>query len=334
MKIASNKAGWPIALSVLVILLLWGFGSGTGRPPEGPPIKLSMAVSPAIYSGLIAVADEKNFFKEAGIDISIQPYPSGLEAIKAMCRGDVRVATASDVAFAVEMLKDPTLRVLVSIGTTDGSQIVARKDRGIQTPSDLRGKRIGFSADTVSDYFLYTFLLIENISPNEITAVNIAPARQVEALLNGEVDAVSAFEIFAYEAAERLGANGVSWFSQYNLDYHWFLAIKDGAARSAEPLKRLLSALLKAEAFVQSDEAGAKRLIARKWGYDPAFVEASWQQTRLEVLFNQSMVTSLQNYVQWKLKKTGRTEVPPDVLQYLHTDVMDAVAPELVTIYR
>ncbi|MDX9786280.1 MAG: ABC transporter substrate-binding protein [Desulfobacterales bacterium] len=334
MRIAPHKVIGAIALSVIVILLLWAGVASVDRSPWGPPLKLSIAVAPAIYSGLIAVADEKNYFKEAGLDISIQPYPSGLEALRAMCRGDARVATAADVAFSVEVLKDPALRVLASIGTTEGSKIVARKDRGIRTPSDLRGKRIGFSADTVSDYFLYTFLLIENISPNEVTAVNIAPARQVEVLLNGEVDAVSAFEIFAYEATVRLDANGVSWSSQNNLDYHWILAMKDGAVRSAEPLKRLLSALLKAESFVRSDEAEAKRLVARKWGFDPAFVEASWRQTRLEVLFNQSMVNALQNYVQWKLKKAGRTEVPPDVLQYLHTDVMDAVAPELVTLYR
>lgn len=334
MKFAPPMVGRLIFLSVIVMLLSGGCRAGADGPPEGPPLKLTLAVSPSICSGLIAVADEKGYFKEAGIDVSIQLYPSGYDALKAMRRGDARVATTADITFSAEIYNDPSLRVLAVIGTTLGSQIVARKDSGIQTPSDLKGKRIGYCADTVTDYFLYAFLLIENISPDEITAVDIAPSRQVEALLNGDVDAVSVIQRYAFQATTRLGANAVSWPSQSNLHYHWVLATKEGTARSAEPLKRLLNALLKAETFVQSNAAETKSILARKWGYDPAVVQASWTQTRFSVSLNQSVVISLQNYLLWKTKKTGGTEDPPDILNYLHTDVMDAVAPKSVTIFR
>jgi len=91
---------------------------------------------------------------------------------------------------------------------------VARKDRNIQNPSDLKGKKIGFSAGTVSDYFLYAFLMTENIPPKDVMLVDIPADRQVEAIVKGDVDAVSAFEIFAFEAEKLLGENAVSWTSR------------------------------------------------------------------------------------------------------------------------
>ncbi len=324
-------------LSVLlsfVILVSWGCESDVERPPEGLPLKLSLAVSPATYSGLIAIADEKGYFKEEGLEVETDLYPSGRGALDAVCRGEAQVATVADIAFSAKALEDPAIRVLASIGTTVGSQIVARGDRNIQHPSDLREKRVGFSSNTVSDYFLHAFLMTENIPIKDITAVDIPPARQVEAVVNGDVDAVSAFEIFAFEAKKRLGKNAVSWDSQNNLSYHWLLAAEESVTRSPEPLKRLLKALIKAEDFNLANEEETKRIIARKWGLNPAFIRESWPKTRLDVSFGQSIVTSLQNYTRWQRSKEGEFGDPPDVLNYLYTRALDEVAPSLVTIFR
>jgi NitT/TauT family transport system substrate-binding protein len=334
MTSSAYKTGLPKVLLLIVILVSWGCEPGAERAPEGPALELSLAVSPATYSGLIAVADDKGYFKEAGLDVSVDLHPSGREALDAVCRGEAHVATVADIAFSAKALKQPSIRVLASIGTSVGSRIVARRDRNIQNPSDLKGKRVGFSSDTVSDYFLYAFLMTENISPKDITAVDIPPARQVEALVDGKVDAVSAFELFSFEAKERLGENAVSWDSQNNLAYHWILAAEESLTRSPEPLKRLLKALIRAEEFALANEEETKRIIARKWGLDPAFLQDIWPQTRLSVSFGQSIVTSLRNYTRWQMTKKGQSEDPPEVLDYLHTGILDEVAPRLVTIFR
>ena len=101
-----------------------------------------------------------------------------------MMGGEAQVATVSDIAFALTMNEDPSLRIIASIGTSVGSQIVARKDRNIHEPADLTGKRIGYSPGTASDYFLHSFLLTNHISQKDITVVAIPPARQVEAIVS------------------------------------------------------------------------------------------------------------------------------------------------------
>jgi len=329
-----HKSKMVKALLLIVVLIAWGCQNSEHRTPEGPPVKLSLAVSPAVYSGLIAIADDKGYFKDAALDLSMDLYPSGREALEAVCRGEAQAATVADIAFSTMALEEPSIRVLASIGTTIGSRIVARKDRNIESPFDLRGKRVGFSSGTVSDYFLYAFLVTENIPLQDVTAVDIPPARQVESLVNGHVDAVSAFEIFAFEAEKRLGKNAVSWDSQNNMAYHWLLATNESLTRSPEPLKRLLRALIRAEDFVHAHEEETRTILVRKWGLDPAFVLESWPRTRLNVSLGQSVVTSLENYARRQIRKEGNLEDPPDVLNYLHTGILDEVAPREVTLFR
>lgn len=334
MKNPQYKTKLLAAALLILCLIMWGCQSNEKGTSSTSVLKLSLAVSSPHYSALIAIADEKGYFKAEGLEVALTSHASGLEALEMVCLGKAQVATVADIAFSAKVTEDPSLRVLASIGTIIGSQIVAREDRKIHDPADLKGKRVGYSVGTVSDYFLYAFLISEDIPVKEVTAVNLPPARQTDAVVNGEVDAVSAFEIFAYEARKRLGANAVSWESQNNLAYHWLLATNEAVIQSPEPLKRLLRALLKADDYVRDHEAETKSALVRTWGFDPDFLKESWPRTRLNVSFSQSIVISLQNYAVWQRQKEGKEPEPPDVLNYLHTGILDAVAPGTVTIFR
>lgn len=322
------------AFLLSVILAAAGCQQKAVTEAQTAPIRLTLAVQPAPYSGLIAVADEKGFFKRAGLDVTIKLHTSGLESLKAMMEGEAQIATVSDMAFASQMNEDPSLRVVASIGLSVGNQIVARRDRNIREPADLKGKKIGYSPNTVSDYFLYTFLLTNHLSPDDVALVSIPPAKQVEAIVRGEVDAVSAFEIYAFTAKEQLGDNAVYWDSQNSLGYQWLLAAGESSTKSPEAIKRLLKALVMAQDFTTANEKETKSIICKKWGFNPTYIRQAWDQTRLDVSFTQSVIASLKNYAKWEMDRKGKTGDPPDVLNFLYTDALDEINPRLVTIFR
>ena len=73
-------------------------------------------------------------------------------------RGDLAMVADIPVMFAV--MEGTRISVLASISESfRENAIVARKDRGIQSPGDLRGKKIAVPAGTTSDYFLDVFLI-------------------------------------------------------------------------------------------------------------------------------------------------------------------------------
>jgi ABC-type nitrate/sulfonate/bicarbonate transport system substrate-binding protein len=320
---------------LVVVLLTWGCQADNDRKPHTQPLKLSLAMQPAPYSGLLAIADEKGYFKEVGLEVAMDFHPSGRSCLEAVSRGQAEVGTVADIAFAAKVFEEPSIRILASIGTTQGSQIIARKDRNIQTPADLKGKRVGFTPGTTSDYFLYAFLTRQNIPQTEIMWVEIPAERQTEALVSGEVDAASVFDIYGFEAKKKLGNIAVSWDAQNNLSYHWLLVAREGLTHSPEKLERLLRALIKARDFALSHDEEARRIIARKWNLDPSTLEQAWQKTRLNVSLGQSIVTSLEQYTLWHIDKAGGKPLEtPEVIKYLHPDILDAIDPQLVTIYR
>lgn len=332
---ACRARSLPVLL-LYVVVLLHGGGchSGGERESRSSPMELSIGVRAAPDSGLIAIADDKGYFRKAGVKVATTVYPSGRQALEAMVRGEVQLATVADIAFASMMLENSPVRVVASIGFSTASQIVARKDRNIRSPSDLRGKRVGYSPDTTSDYFLHTFLLIEHIPPREIVSVPIPPHLQATSVINGDLDAVSAFDEYAFEAKKGLGERAVFWDCQNNMGYQWLLAAGESLTGSPEALKRFLGALLEAEEFSLANQDEAKKIVIRKLDLDPELVEDSWSKIRLSVSFSQSVIDSLRSYSKWKLVKEGQSGDPPDALDFIDTGALDGVAPKVVTIFR
>jgi len=322
-------------LLVLMVLLLGTAGCPIAeQQTQSASLEVTLAFQAAPYSGLIAVANEKGFFKQAGIEVKTVRYPSGLDSLKAMMRGESQIATVADSALASLMNEDPSLRVLAAIGASSGSRVVARKDRYIQEPNDLIGKRIAYSPGTSAMYYLRSFLLTHHISPTDVTMIPVSADRQVEVVVSGEADAVAAFEVYAYVAQKKLGENAVAWDNQNTLDYQWLLVTQEKQTQSPEAIKRLLKALIQAEDFVINHVDESKAIIARQWELDPELISRIWDRTRLFVSFNQSIVMALQSYVKWHLAYEGSTSPPPDILPYMFMSALEEVDPKLVTVFR
>jgi ABC-type nitrate/sulfonate/bicarbonate transport system substrate-binding protein len=324
-----------LCLFLLVLnLAAWGCQSREERETKSAPLQISVAIGSSLYSGLVAIADGKGFFKESGLVVLIKEYPSGLLAVEAMLRGEVQMATAADLIFVLKSGDEPSLRIVASIGLANTSRIVARKDRNITEPNDLRGKRIGVTPNTISEYYLSTFLLFHRIPRSEVTVVNLPPDGMAKALAGGEVDAISVWDVFVYQAKTRLGENAVSWEAQNTQDFHWILMAREGMIRSPEPLKRFLKGLVIAQGFLLSHEDEAKGIIMRRWGFEPGFIRENWEGTRMDVSLSQSLLRSLDNAAEWKMHQDGKSAELPNFLNYIYTSALEEVDPRAVTIFR
>jgi ABC-type nitrate/sulfonate/bicarbonate transport system substrate-binding protein len=323
-----------MGLLLLALAAMWGCQPQTESVPPGPPLKLSLGLAPFPYSGLVAIAAEKGFFKEAGLDLSIKDYSFGFATLEALSKGEIQMAMGNESSFAMMINDDPSLRLVASVALVNTNEIVARKDRNIHAPAGLKGKRIGYCPNTSSEYYLLSFLLVNKIPLSEVTMVSVPAARLVEAIVNGDVDAMSGWDTVVYDAKKRLSENTVSWPAQNNRDWQWILAVKDSTTQSPEPLKRFLKALIKAEDFVLTHRDEAKNIITRRWGFEPAFIKQVWDNTRLGVTLNQSLIISLESFSKWRREKEGKAGEGPNFLKYIYSDSLAQVDPKAVTIFK
>ncbi len=329
--------GWRlrVGLGILLVGLVVWLALEAFRSPAPPPaIAVVLATSPVVYSGLIAVAEDQGYFKDAGVAVAIREYSSGRDALAALSAGEVHLATAADFAFLSRRLDDSSLKILSSLSSSDTHEVVARPDRGVSRPGDLKGKRIGFSVDTSSEYYLMRFLLFNAIAPAEVTPVNLSPENIAKALADDRVDAIVTWEKYVHEADRLLPGRTISWSAQDNLDFYWVLAAKEDVAES-EAGKRVIAALARAEEFVILHEGQARDILVRRWRFDPIFMNRFWSRTRLSLTLDQALVIGLEDAAAWKRRSFGDgSQAIPDVLDYISFAAMDQVAPHAVTIFR
>lgn len=323
-----------LAAAVFALLAAAGLVVMGRNAPPPAPMKVALATTPSIYSGLIAVADAEGYFRDAGLDVMLQEYPSDSTAMDKLSLGEVQMATATDLTFMGTARNDPSLGIVASIASADTVVVVARKDRRILAPFDLKGKKIGVGFKSRGPYYLSSFLLVNAIPAAAVTLVDISPEKLVNALADGQVDAILTWDAQAFEAKKRLGDLVVTWSAQNRQEFYWVLAVKD-PANSREAVKRTLTALKRAEDFVLLHEDEAKGIIMRRWGFDPQFMRQFWSVTKLRLTLDQALVISLEDGAAWKLGAGAQQAgALPDVLDYISTSALEEVDPKAVTILR
>lgn len=142
------------------------------------------------------IADEKGYFKEQGIDVKLQVFKNSKDRDAAFQGGNLDGIIGDELAVSLYLNADFDVKIT---GITDGDfMLVAGKDSGIKSISDLKGKSIAISEKTAIEYTLDKILEKKGITPKDVkkTSVPAIPTR-LEMLRNNKVDAALLPEPFS-----------------------------------------------------------------------------------------------------------------------------------------
>ena len=178
-KIIKPLAMLIILLSVLCFLLL-------RKPPAPEKVeKVRIGLLPDSVSALLYIARQQGLFERHGLDVEFENYQAGAYAVNDLLANKIDVATAIEFVLVLQGFRREDLRAIGTISSSETVEVVARRDRGIAKPEDLKGKTIGSSKGTATDFFLSTFLSFHNIHPEEVRTVDVKPAEVLTALSEG-----------------------------------------------------------------------------------------------------------------------------------------------------
>jgi NitT/TauT family transport system substrate-binding protein len=260
------KRGWSVLSAVLFLLL-----AACGRQAAAPKIEsLRIGFLHDPLAALLYVAQEQGLFQRHALEVSFRGYEGGAYAINDLRRGEIEVAVATEFAFLMQSFKGNDLRALGTLATANNSEVIARTDRGIRRPEDLRGRRLGVSKGMNTEFLLGAFLAFNGLRPRDVQLVDLRPSGLVRALAQGEVDAVCLYPPFSYSAKDALGGEVLSWSAQGGQEYFFLLTTTEkllGARPNA--LKALLAALLEAEAYLTQNNSAARAILARSSSFPP-----------------------------------------------------------------
>jgi NitT/TauT family transport system substrate-binding protein len=329
--------------SVVVILGMvaaaWIYSSLTApRQPAGPPERLTIAVnSTYIGSALVLIAAESGYFKAEGLDVTLLPHTTGRAALDAALAAQADLATVADTPFIFAVMKGQPASIVATISAAAKDHgLVARKDRGIATAADLKGKRVGVTLGTSGHFLLDVVLTGHMTQSRQVLIANLKPEEIVDGLLSGKVDAVATWNPYLDELQKALGENGLVFYSDGGFQVTFNVAARQDFIRQhPEAMKKLTRALLRAETFAAERPADARTIMARATKTDLAAVSAAWSGYQLQVKLDQGLLTLLEDQSRWAIKNgyVDKTEVP-NYLDFIYPDALAAVKPAALTIIR
>jgi ABC-type nitrate/sulfonate/bicarbonate transport system substrate-binding protein len=323
----------PLAAGITLLCLLFAGCGKRGRPLSARRIRIG--VQDNTFPALVLLAKERGLFSKHGLDAAVSRYPSGKLAYKALKEGEVDLSTASEMVAAKSALNHDDFRILAVIGTTDrGAWITARKDAGISSPSDLKGKTIATQSWSAVHFFLSRFLLVNRIDAQDVTTVFLPAVEMPGALREKRIDAFSMRNPFAKGARELLGDNAVEFFEKGAYLQHFVLIAETAFAENrVADIERLFAALAEAERFLKSRPEKSRKLVADALGDGRLNeVKKDWPLYRFGLNLGQSLLLTMEAEVRWLLAGGESRNDPPDFLEYLFPGPLLKTRPRAVTL--
>lgn len=169
-------------------LLATGCGASSSSEPKEEVQKVSVGYI-ADYNGaaLMAVADQEGYWADAGLEPEYVPFTNGPLTIQALGTDNIDVGYIGSGALWLPAQNKAEVWSVNSVSNAD--RIVAQP--GIESLSDLKGKKIGVPAGTSGDLLLSLALEAEGMSRDDVEIVNMDPSTAVSAFASNQVDAVA-----------------------------------------------------------------------------------------------------------------------------------------------
>jgi sulfonate transport system substrate-binding protein len=323
-----------LMLAIVIFVLLY---SRDSDKPAARPEKITIAYGAMVDTTLVQVAQKQGYYLKEGLDAILLPRSHGKAALGEALTGKADFATVAETPVIFAVMQGEKISILATIqASKKNNAILARKDKRILTPLDLKGRNIGVTLGTTADFFMHAFLIEHGISRNDIKIVNLKPEEMPHALESGDVDAVSAFHPYLRQTQKNIGDRGIIFYDEeiYTQTFN-IVATQDFVNRNPDKIKKFLRALIRAEDFVRQHPEEAQKIVADTSGIDLALVREVWADSAFSVALDQALLLAMEDESQWAIRnKLTNTANVPNYLNFIYLEGLQAVKPSAVRILR
>ena len=158
--------------------------------------------------GPIIIAEEKGYFKDAGLEVEVIAPADPSDPPKLVAAGRAELAISYQPQLHLQVAEGlPLVRVGTLVATPLNCLLVL-EDGPVKSIADLRGGKVGFSVAGVEEALLTTILERNGVGLDEIDLVNVNWSLS-PSLMSGQVDAViGAFRNFELNQMDIEGVKG------------------------------------------------------------------------------------------------------------------------------
>ncbi len=309
--------------------LLTGAGAGLIAAPtvlraEAAPIVIRVGALKLIHS-IAPYFYEK--FVPAGYQVEVLPFETPAECKNAVVTKSVDFG-AFGIAAAILGAAAGEPVVVIASTCNRGMAIIAKKDSGINTLKDLKGKRVALFPGTTQEVFFLERLRMEGMTIKDVEPVRVSFSEMHIALARGDVD--------AYVGAEPAPGVSLSTGIGQLVEYPYstpmgslnmvFGTHRDIISEKPELVRVMIGIHQRATDYAASNKDALIAMAAGKLGQKKEALEASVPNVELTWRLGPKEVDESKVYAEHMLELKQIKRIP-DFATFIDTSFVDAVKP-------
>ena len=211
------------------------------------------------------LAKAKGYYKAEGLDVEFQVGKGGADVAKQVAVGNADLGGGIGDTPLIVRANGLTVKGVALLGGKSLTSLYVRKDAGIKSIADLKGKNVGVLAFQDTTYYnLLAMLASAGLKKDDVSIQAVGPAGVVQLMISGSLHAISGVP----EWAAAIEAANVP-LDRYAIDQTFpamaqaILASDKVIAERPKAVKGFVSATLKAIAEIMADpEKASKEYVA------------------------------------------------------------------------
>ncbi len=233
-----------------VALLISSYSMMSSAEDKAMTLMLDWFVNP--NHGPVVIAQQKGYFKEEGLNVTIQEPADPSMPAKLVAANNIDLAISYQTSLTIDVAAGlPLIRSATLIATPLNTLMVLDNGK-INSLADLKGKKIGIAIAGNEDATIGTMLNTEGVDFSEVKIINVGWALS-SSLASGKVDAIwGGLRNFETNQLALEGYKAKSFFPEEHgvPSYDELVFVANAKTYDADALKKFNHAIEKATQFI------------------------------------------------------------------------------------
>ena len=317
------------------ILFLFFFQSETPLLPPSSDMRHGRI---GVYHGeaslLLFIADKEGFYERHGLDLTVVPYPTGRDAMAGMLNGEVDYANCTEFVVVKNSFRRVDFKILASITEGDINGLLAKKSSGIETPADLKGKTIGTTIGTLTEYLTGVFLDQYQLAWNDVRIVHVEHDKRYEAIADPQIDALFAWEPYLYNLRKAYPRE-LNYFPMPAGFPFYFVLVVNQAFHEKNPeiSAGILRALHETEVWAIEHPERVFRYAQDLFDNSKSYTAYSLTRHNFDITFPYTLPRMMSNEAKWLVDNhIVKEKSHTDIWSLFDSSILEEIKPESITI--
>ncbi len=257
---------WTL-LAFMVVGVIAGLLALLMRAPQDP-LRIGLNAWPGYE--FLYLAQEKDFYREANVEVRLVEFNSLSDARRAYERGQIDgLGTTAVEVMQARSFPGRNLQIVDVVDYSDGADVILATPE-LAGQESLRGARVGVELGSLGIYVLVRALEEQRLTLEDITIVSLDQLSMQQAYENGELEAMVTYPPVSIAMMKEGKAVPVYTTAQIPGEVVDVIAIDEKMVlENTVAVSKLLDAFRRAMDFAVSNPAEAYMIMAERQGITP-----------------------------------------------------------------